>query len=670
MPLLQIFASGLRRRLVVLTLVCVLPAAVIMSLLLAREWHDSRVRQERDLALTTRALVRAVDQDLAGLQSALTVLAGAADPNDSDALRMAASSARNTLRLDDIFLSTAQGELSWSLAAGLQPPRESIAGAGHRKDSAWVSDIFAGGDGRYRVSVLVRVRTQADPSYVLGGTFPAARLSSVFAIQSLPPSWIVAVYDASGRIVARTHDQDRFVGQRSREENLREMAGRLEGSFTGTTVQGSQVQATYSRSPATGWTVIIGIPKSELTEAVLKTVANLAVATLLLFLGGLGLAFVVSRGLRTRLANEELRSSIGQSRAAENRMRTIIEAAQDPFAAFDLEGRVQEWNTQAEVTFGWPKEEIVGTGVQSMMPPDVGRQFESLLRSVRANGQSLPARPIESVLNDHNGRGIPVEVKMALVDTGEQRFIAAFVYDVSARKELEKMKDELIATASHELRTPLTGMYGCLSLLRSGAAGELTGDARNFVNVAFDSCDRLVRLVNDMLDVEKLAAGKVDYQFAPHRMRELVERAARETQPFADQHGVALAVTGEDEAVVTADADRIVQVLVNLMSNAIKFSPRGQSVELRLERVAPQTVRVGVIDQGPGVPAQFRARLFQRFAQSETGQAKGGTGLGLSISQSIVEAHGGRIGLNEKFPPTEFYIELPAEGAPSAPVAP
>ena len=280
--------------------------------------------------------------------------------------------------------------------------------------------------------------------------------------------------------------------------------------------------------------------------------------------------------------------------------------------------------------------------VQTLMPRDVARAFAAMLRLVREQAHALPAHPVESVLKDHEGQRIPVEVKMALVDTEAQRFIAAFVYDVTRRRELERLKDELIATASHELRTPLTGMYGCLAMLRDGSVGELGEEARSFVDMSFASCERLVRLVNDMLDVEKLAAGKVQFVFAPHSVRALVDRAMREMQTYADQHGVTLAVGGSDDATIHADADRLVQVLVNLLSNAIKFSPRGQAVEVRVERVAPQAVRVAVLDHGPGVPAQFRARLFQRFAQSDAGKAKGGTGLGLSISRSIIEAHGGR----------------------------
>jgi signal transduction histidine kinase len=265
------------------------------------------------------------------------------------------------------------------------------------------------------------------------------------------------------------------------------------------------------------------------------------------------------------------------------------------------------------------------------------------------------------VMVDRQGRELPVEVKIGLVDTGDQRFFSAFVHDISQRKEVERMKDEFISTVSHELRTPLTAIYGSLSLLDSGMAGELPADARQLLSISHQSTERLIRLINDMLDLEKIASGKIEYRMQVQPLRPLMEQAIRDTRAYAEGLRVEFRFEGADDARVNADADRMVQVCVNLLSNAAKFSPPAGVVEVT---VTPRDghVRVSVVDHGAGVPPEFRDRMFQRFAQADASdrRAKGGTGLGLSISRSIVEAHGGRIGFEtEPDVRTEFFFELP-----------
>ena len=366
---------------------------------------------------------------------------------------------------------------------------------------------------------------------------------------------------------------------------------------------------------------------------------------------------------RVEQRTAELREAFERVRANEHRIQTIIESAQDPFIGMDLDGRIIDWSSRAEAVFGWAREEVMGRTVSEVLLPErFAGSLEAALAQFRHTGESaLLNRPIERVMVDRQAREIPVEVRIGLVSTGEQRFFSAFVHDISQRKEVERMKDEFISTVSHELRTPLTAIYGSLNLLTSGMGGQLPPDAMQLLDISHQSTERLIRLINDMLDLEKIASGKIEYRMTEQPLRPLVEQAIRDTQAYAEGLRVRFRLEPGMAPRVYADADRIVQVCVNLLSNAAKFSPPGSGVEVEVT-VEGRKARVAVIDHGPGVPPEFHARMFQRFAQADASdsRAKGGTGLGLSICRSIVEAHGGTLGFeSEPGARTVFFFDLP-----------
>jgi signal transduction histidine kinase len=227
------------------------------------------------------------------------------------------------------------------------------------------------------------------------------------------------------------------------------------------------------------------------------------------------------------------------------------------------------------------------------------------------------------------------------------------------------MKNEFVATVSHELRTPLTSISASLALLADGMAGELPKDAQGLVDVANASSARLVRLVGDVLDIQKMEAGRMDFETSPQPVLPVADSALAAMRGFADQAGVALACHAAPDAQLARaaiDRDRMTQVLTNLLSNAIKFSEPGGKVDLSLE-VLHGDVLLAVADRGAGIPDDFRGRVFQRFAQADGADSrrKGGTGLGLSICKSIVEEHGGRIWFDSvEGEGTTFYVALPA----------
>jgi PAS domain S-box-containing protein len=366
---------------------------------------------------------------------------------------------------------------------------------------------------------------------------------------------------------------------------------------------------------------------------------------------------------RVERRTAELRAAFDRVRANEQRIQTIIEASQDAFIGIDLQGRITDWSTQAEVMFGWAREEVLGRPAgELLLPQGASADLDLALEAYARTGHSsLLNRPLERLLVDRQGHEIPVEMRVGMVSTGRERFFSAFLHDISRRKEVERMKDEFISTVSHELRTPLTAIYGSLDLLTAGMAGELPAEAKQLLAISHHSTERLIRLINDMLDLEKIASGKLEYRMQVQPLAALVKQAVRDTRPYADGLQVQLEVQARAEPLVAADADRIVQVCVNLLSNAAKFSPTGGRVEVLVD-VSEAWVHVGVIDHGPGVPPEFRDRVFQRFAQADSSdrRAKGGTGLGLAICRSIIQAHGGRLGFtSEPGVRTEFFFELP-----------
>ncbi|WP_169419567.1 sensor histidine kinase [Ramlibacter agri] len=366
---------------------------------------------------------------------------------------------------------------------------------------------------------------------------------------------------------------------------------------------------------------------------------------------------------RVQQRTAELQEAFERVQANEHRVQTIIESAQDPFIGTDLDGRVTDWSSRAEAVFGWAREEVVGRRISEVLvPPRYATNVEVTLEQVRRTGHSAALnRPVERVMIDRQGREFPVELRLGLVSTGEQRFFTAFVHDISRRKEVERMKDEFISTVSHELRTPLTAIYGSLNLLTSGMAGELPPDVMQLLTISHESTERLIRLINEMLDLEKIASGKIEYRMAAQPLRPLLEQAIRDTGAYAESMRVQFHLLPGADARIYGDADRLVQVCVNLLSNAAKFSPPGGEVEITLQ-VDEGKARVAVADHGPGVPPEFHERIFQRFAQADASdrRAQGGTGLGLAICRSIIEAHGGRMGFtSEPDVRTEFFFELP-----------
>lgn len=237
--------------------------------------------------------------------------------------------------------------------------------------------------------------------------------------------------------------------------------------------------------------------------------------------------------------------------------------------------------------------------------------------------------------------------------------------DITARKNVELLKTEFISVVSHELRTPLTSILGALGLIMGGVSGEVSPATRSMLDIAHKNSERLVRLINDILDIEKIESGKMVFHLKPLEVAPVVEQAIEATRSYAEQYGVTfenIVAPNATRLKVVADTDRLTQVIINLLSNAAKFSPRGETVRIETLALSDRWLRLSVSDKGPGITEEFKNRIFQKFAQADSSDTrqKGGTGLGLSICKAIVEKFKGTINFTtQPGKGSTFYVDLP-----------
>ena len=371
---------------------------------------------------------------------------------------------------------------------------------------------------------------------------------------------------------------------------------------------------------------------------------------------------LIKRGeMKLRETHERLQDSERLYRDQATRLATLFDSVEDGIVVINESGNIESWNHGAQVLFGYAPRDIIGKDAQLLLTEPHASQLAHYLQT----GQRIKTGRIEMEGRHDSGRLIPIEVSIREMIINDEQLYVAVMHDISVRREVERMKSEFVSTISHELRTPLTSIAGSLTLISGGAAGEIPQKAARLVGIARQNSERLIRLINDILDLEKAEAGKLDFALQVRSLRAEVASAAEFNRGFAQGLGVAIELADGDDADVLIDSDRLTQVLTNLISNAAKFSPPGGVVRIRLDREDPACVRVTVSDHGPGISPEFCARIFQKFAQADASdsRAKGGTGLGLSIAKTITEKLGGRIGFDTTpGKGTSFYIILPVHG--------
>ncbi len=347
-------------------------------------------------------------------------------------------------------------------------------------------------------------------------------------------------------------------------------------------------------------------------------------------------------------------------RASEAQLRLITDAVPALIAYVDRNGNLQFHNRAFEDWFNRSASQLHQQSLRTLMGQEAYALIASQVETVLAG---------EAVSFDFSlaaVRGKTLDLSAQFVPRRDERGAVqgyyALVTDITALKQVDRMKSEFVTTVSHELRTPLTSIRGSLGLIAGGVTGVLSDKAKELVTIALQSCERLVRLINDILDSEKMLSGKMEFSLSLFNPVELIERSIRENESYAATHKVTVKLENQAASpCVHADPDRLVQVVTNLLSNACKFSPQGGVVEVLIERSASR-VRVSVSDRGSGIPADLQGRLFERFAQldSNDSRRRSGTGLGLSISKAIIERLGGSIAFSvREGGGSVFTFELP-----------
>jgi len=353
-----------------------------------------------------------------------------------------------------------------------------------------------------------------------------------------------------------------------------------------------------------------------------------------------------------------------QLRERETRMRTIFENVVDGIITTNEKGIIESFNHAAETMFGYSCSEVIGKNVAILIPKTHSTLHDRYIAQYLNGKKSRiigTGREVEGVRKD--GTQFPLDIAVNEMWLGQERFFCSIMRDITERKKIDRMKDEFVSTVSHELRTPLTSIRGSLSLLASGVIGPLSEQGASLLDIAGKNTERLLLLINDILDIEKFESGLMQFHFTRVAVDGFLEQALKANEAYARQNNVSFEFLERNTGYcVHADPDRLMQVMNNLLSNAAKFSPAGSTIEVS-QSLLGDRVRISVTDHGPGIPIDFQPKLFEKFTQLDASDSRkiGGTGLGLSIAKAIIDAHGGDIHfVTQPDIGTTFYFELPA----------
>lgn len=340
----------------------------------------------------------------------------------------------------------------------------------------------------------------------------------------------------------------------------------------------------------------------------------------------------------------------------EKKLSLILNNISDTIIILNHKGIINAANPAIEKMFGYKDDQIEGMSINSLISP-VLFPDDSPLKKEFSSGKY----EVLGIKKDETFFDIEVNINEFLFN--DEKIFILLIRDITEQKEVEKMKNEFVSMVSHELRTPLTSIRGSLGLLVSGVFPEIAGKVKDLLEIAHNNCIRLIDLINDILDIEKIAAGKMEFNMEKTNVSEIIVNAIRLNDAYADKFHVRYRFSDSvvSDVFINVDKSRLSQILTNLLSNAAKFSPEGDEVLIILERIDSK-IKITIKDNGPGIPDEFKDKIFDKFTQVDSSNVrqKGGTGLGLSICKNMAENMNGAIGFeSEAGHGTAFWVEFP-----------
>lgn len=372
--------------------------------------------------------------------------------------------------------------------------------------------------------------------------------------------------------------------------------------------------------------------------------------------------------LGAALENAQLYEEVSKSKAY---IENLVESAGDAIISTDVNDCILTWNRGAEVIFGYRKEETLGQNLVILLPPGRSNELEEVRNKVRLTGL---IRNLEVRRKRSDGTIIDVSLAVSPIKDKDGA-VVGFLHlgkDITEKKryekrlkELDRMKSDFVSNVSHELRTPLTAIKGSADNMLDGITGPLNEKQIRYLTRIKSNADRLARLINDLLDLARIEAGKIDLRPSNLSLIHLSKEVAESLRPVAAEKLISLEVASPDGDVTAwADRDKVIQILMNLVGNAVKFTPAQGKVTIVVERDGQEWIQISVSDTGPGIPPEEANAVFDKFYQVAhmNKQKTKGTGLGLAISKALVAMHGGTIWLESQVGTgTTFYFTLPAE---------
>lgn len=681
---------SIRRRLAVLVAACIVPPVLFAVLLVVRSYDREQAMLKKEAIATARALSGALDRQFSSVQGAMLVLASSQLLRQSDlnAFHARASGLTQQLDLDGISLMGPDGHqlmntrVPFGAPLPKDPPPQLLQAV--RAAEPRISNLYtepASGLLVAGMAVPVVDGQSATAPLVLNASFAPARLVTLLTQQRLAPNRITAILDATGTIVARTHEHEKYVGSKTRPGLIEAIAQDSEGTVESITLDGTPVVTAFSTSAQSRWTVVIGIPKAELAADLRQSLLLLLAGTGLVLLSGLALAWkhangiansirelahqadAMGRGERTAPGKADFREAaelglVFQQTAdkldaamarSEGRLNAVLESAMDAVMVVNETHRLVIFNAAAAALFGYSQAEAAGMSFDLLVPSGQG-QGEWLRRAMQK--QDTPQEDTAGLYAlRRGGAEFPVDASVSTVKVGGTLSYVVIVRDVTrqlqARAALMRSNHDLqqfAFVASHDLRAPLRSIRGYLDLLQARHAASLNDKGRDLIQRATAATQQLDSLTDDLLsyasvDTQKTAMEFVDTQVIVRDCLQLLDASI--SQARAD-------ITVQQLPTVCGDEVQLRQLFQNLIGNAIKYC-RADTPQISVQaQRADAGWTFSVADNGIGIEAEHQLRIFEIFKRLHTQQEYSGTGMGLAICQRIVQRHAGRIWVESK----------------------